>query len=356
MKKISKLVLSLLLITSLLAGCSNKTEKVKEKPTDTGITEDVGKTRTIKDMANREVEIPGKIESIGTLGSVGVINTFVELMGDGDKIYNQMPANFTKGDQWKMQYEFAPQIADGPLFESDSREVLIEEILQSNVDICITMSKDTVKILDDNNIPCIYIEWNDMDNIKEAVSLLGDVLNKEDIAKKYISYVDEKVKEFEELTKGLKEEDKKTVLYGNPIEFSQPHVIAEWWIEKAGGISVTDDGRKEDSLEYTMEDLLQWNPEVIILTNEQLKDEVKNNSNYSEITAVKNDEIHIIPTVGHVWGNRTVEQPLTVMWTMYHLYPDLMPKEKLEKEISSFYTEFFNYDLSDEQLTEIVDR
>lgn len=316
----------------------------------------ISMTHTVTDMAGRKVEVPFKIERIGTLGSVGVLNAFVELMGAGDKIYNQMPASFTKGDQWKMQYEFAPQIASGPLFESGSREILIENIIQAKPDVCFTMTKDTANFLGQNGIACVYLEWKDVEDVKTAVALMGETLGKQDMAAKYISYFDEKLDQAEKLTANLAEDDKITVLYGNPVTFSQPHVIAEWWITEAGGRSVTNDGRTANSLTYTMEDILQWNPDVMILTGENQINDMNANKNYSGITAVRNNAFHTIPTVAHVWGNRTVEQPLTVLWTMYHLYPELMPRKTLEQEIRNFYSEFFLYDMSDAQIAAIIDK
>lgn len=370
MKKTFIKLMPLALTMAMLSGCGGQaspapttaatTTAVSEAPAQTEAASSEASsetgTRTVTDMAGRKVELSGEINRIGTLGSVGVLNAFVELMGSGDKLYNEMPASFTKNDSWKMQYEFAPQIADGPLFESDNREVLIENIIQAAPDVCFTMTKDTAELLENNNIPCIYLEWKDVEDVKTAVSLMGEVLNKKDMAEKYIAYFDEKMAQAQELTKDLKDEDKVTVLYGNPVTFSQPHVIAEWWITQAGGMSVTNDGRSDNSLEYTMEDLLKWNPDVMIVSNAGLIDEIKANSNYSGITAVKNDAFHVIPTVAHVWGNRTVEQPLTVFWTMHHLYPELMPREELEKEIKYFYSEFFLYDVNDEQIDEMIGR
>ncbi len=363
MKKTFIKMIPIALTLVMLSGCGGQASPAPAtETTSAAVSESASETlketgtRTVTDMAGRKVELSDKIDRIGTLGSVGVLNAFVELMGSGDKIYNQMPASFTKNDSWKMQYEFAPQIADGPLFESDNREVLIENIIQANPDVCFTMTKDTAELLERNNIPCIYLEWKGVEDVKTAVALMGEVLNKEDMAEKYIAYFDEKMAKAQELTKDLKEEDKVTVLYGNPVTFSQPHVIAEWWITQAGGMSVTNDGRTDNSLEYTMEDLLKWNPDVMIVSNAGLIDEVKANNNYSGITAVKNDAFHVIPTVAHVWGNRTVEQPLTVFWTMHHLYPQLMSRESLEEEIKYFYSEFFLYDVNDEQIDEMIGR
>ncbi|EJU22704.1 oligopeptide ABC transporter, oligopeptide-binding protein [Peptoanaerobacter stomatis] len=362
MKRIISIILSFVLSVTLLSACgqSNNNNNSNTAPTKTEKTTQANdgtkETRTVTDMAGRTIELPKEINKIGTLGAVGVLNAFVELMGDGDKICNQMSAGFTKNDQWKMQYEFAPQIAQGPLFETGNRELLIENIISAKPDVCVTMTKETAEMLEKNNIACVYLEWKDVNDVKNAVNLMGEVLNKQDVAEKYIAYFDEKISQATDLIKDLKEEDKKTVLYGNPIEFTQPHVIAEWWIEQAGGLSVTNDGRKDGKLEYTMEDLLKWNPQVMIVGNKKQIKEMKENNNYAGITAVKNGDMHVIPTVAHVWGNRTVEQPLTILWTMYHLYPELMQRETLEQEIKKFYKDFFKYEMSDEQISEIIDR
>lgn len=60
--------------------------------------------------------------------------------------------------------------------------------------------------------------------------------------------------------------------------------------------------------------------------------------------------IYYIPTVAHVWGNRTVEQPLTVFWTINKLYPEVETTEDLTKKISYFYSHFFQCELTGKQI------
>ena len=313
-------------------------------------------THVVTDMAGREVELPVEINSIASFGSIGVINAFVELMGSGDKICNDMSANFTKSDKWAMQYEFAPQIKGAPVLENADGELQMEEILALDPDLCLVMQKDLIEPLESNGLNVIYFEWKQTDDVKTAVTLMGEVLGKEDLAANYLSYFDDMAAEAEEKTATLSEEDKKNVLYGNVDQLTQPHVIAEWWIEEAGGISVTNDSWDEDgkNCTYTQEDLLKWNPDVMIVTNGSTIDTIKEDSLYSDISAVVNDQIYTIPTVAHVWGNRTVEQPLTVFWTMNKLYPELETKDDLSEKISYFYSHFFQYDLSDEQIATII--
>ena len=311
--------------------------------------------RTVVDMAGRSVALPAEIHRIGTLGSVGVLNAFVELMGEGSKIYNQMSAGFTKTDRWKMQYQFAPQIANGPLFEDANRELLLENILQARTDVCLAMTKETAQVLERNGVACVYLEWKNVDDVKKAVTLMGEVLNKKETADAYIAYFDEKLAQAASLTSGIPEKDRLKVLYGDPVGFSQPHIIAEWWIREAGGISVTDDGRSSgERRTYTLEDLLLWNPDVIVANTARQIEEMRGNPNYRGVAAVKNGRCFVIPTVAHVWGNRTVEQPLVVLWMMNKLYPELMPEATLREEIREFYATFFLYDMSDAQISEII--
>ena len=372
--RIMSLFIVLVLLGSFSAGCSQPADEAKSNSESVGkstqtsskeaVDENSGKkdestanqAKVVTDMAGREVTIEGDVESIGTFGSVGVLNAFVQLMGDGDKIINEMPPSFSKGDKWKYQYVFSPQLSDGPVFEDESREVQIETVLETAPDLCLTMSKDIVSTLEEKGLTVLYLEWGDLSDIETAVKLLGEVLNKQDVAEDYLSYFDAKIKEAEELVKDISEEDRKSVLYGSVTTYTQPHIIAEWWISAAGGLSVTDNGRDTNSYEYTVEDLLAWNPDVMIVTDKDMGNEITADERFKDITAVKEGAIYPIPTVAHVWGNRTVEQPLTVMWTINKLYPDIMTEEMLKEEISYYYNHFFKTDLTDEQMNEIINQ
>ncbi|MDR1083271.1 MAG: ABC transporter substrate-binding protein [Deltaproteobacteria bacterium] len=311
-------------------------------------------TRKIFDMAGREVALPGKINSIGTFGAVGVLNAFVEAMGDGSKIINRLPPSFANTGRWRYQLEFAPQIKDGPLFEGTNRDLLIENVLLAKPDISLTMSREIAERLEKMNIPCVYLEWKDVYDIKAAVELMGRILNKPESARRYLTYFDQKISFAKSLTSSLDENDKPRVLYGNPAQFTQPHQIAEWWITQAGGRSVTSQSMTTGSLRYNIEDLLLWDPEAMILLNPRDVQEMKDNVNFQNISAVKNNVFHYIPTVAHTWGNRTVEQPLTILWALHKLHPQLMPKERLAAEIRYFYSTFFLYEMNDTQLIGII--
>ena len=98
--KLIALFLALGLTAGLLAGCAADTTGASASPAaspsaapqvSASAAPAEGETRVITDMAGREVEIPAQIDTIATFGSVGVLNAFVELMGCGDKICNEMP-------------------------------------------------------------------------------------------------------------------------------------------------------------------------------------------------------------------------------------------------------------------------
>jgi iron complex transport system substrate-binding protein len=311
-------------------------------------------TRTVTDMAGRRVTLPVNIEKIATFGSVGVLNAFVELMGDGHKIIHDMPPSFTRNSNWKMQYEFAPQIKGAPVFEDANREILIEVVVKNKPDVCIVMSRGSIDILEKNGLPVIFLSWTKPEDIKQAVTLMGAVLNKQSTATKYIAYFDEMVSRAQKLSSTIKEADKKKVLYTSLTDLSQPHLVAEWWIKLAGGISVTDNGRTAETMTYTLEDMLRWNPDVMVVTAAQQINEARADRRFAGITAVKNNSFYVTPTVAHVWGNRTVEQPLTIFWMMHKLYPNVVSNATLAQEIKRFYHDFFLYDMSDSQVSEII--
>ena len=74
----------------------------------------------------------------------------------------------------------------------------------------------------------------------------------------------------------------------------------------------------------------------------------------SDIPAVVNHRVYTAPTVAHVWGQCTVEQPLTIMWAMNRMYPDLYSDDELAQDIFDFYSKFYGYDMTDEEIDGII--
>lgn len=309
-------------------------------------------THAIKDMAGRTVELPTEIKSVATFGSVGVLNAFVECMGKGDLIVNQMPANFTKNDKWAMQYKFAPQIADGPVLET-ADGINMEEAMKLAPDVCLTMTPETAQQLQENGLNAVVLTWGNTEDVKVAVELMGEIFGVEDRAKDYNDYFDKMVKKAEDLTADVPSIERPTVIYGDVTSLTNPHIISEWWLEAAGGDSVTAATHKKNSLEYTMEELLAWQPQIIFSSNTKIND-ILSDANLASLPAIQNKKVYAVPTVAHTWGNRTVEQPLTVMWALNKMYPDKYSESQLSEDIEYYYDHFFNYKMSKDEINSII--
>ena len=60
-------------------------------------------------------------------------------------------------------------------------------------------------MLERNGVACVYLEWKNVDDVKKAVTLMGEVLNKKETADAYIAYFDEKLAQAASLTSGIPE-------------------------------------------------------------------------------------------------------------------------------------------------------
>lgn len=311
-------------------------------------------TKKVTDMAGRQTSFNGVVSKVVTLGSVPVINGFVFALGEGDKISSGLPAEFTRSDRWKYQEIFAPSILNKPIVQGANREPVMEELLKIKPDVIFTMDKSTINIMEKNNLPVVFLSWTEPEDVKKTIAVVAEVFNKQAKAKEYISYFDDTLNKVKLTVSAIPQAQRVKVLYCNVRSLSQPHLIAEWWIPEAGGISVTNNGRKTESVSFSIEQLLAWNPDVLIVSNPKEVNEVYKDPRFSQIRAVVNKRVVPTPVGAHVWANRTIEQPLTVLWAAKTFYPEQFKDLDLELEIGKFYEKFFNSKLSREQVKDIL--
>ncbi len=308
--------------------------------------------RDLTDMIGRSVTLPDEIATVATHGSVPVINGFVMATGNGDKIASNLPPRFIRSGRWVYQNVFAPQIPDSAQIHDAEGNPDLEAILTLAPDVALTFGRDVADLLEANGIPTVVLRVQTPDEVKATVALLGEMFGNDTIGAEYAAWFDGTLAEVESRLAAAPARPK--VLYLSPGNMTQPHLVAEWWITAAGGTSVTNDGRKEETLSLTTEVVLAADPDILIVGEPAHVQQLKDDATLSQMRAVQEGRILVAPMGAHIWANRTVEQPLTVLWAASHFHPDLFPEAELIEKVREFYVNFFKTELSDEQIRAIL--
>jgi len=308
--------------------------------------------RQVTDMAGRSVRLPARIERVVTLGSLPVLNSFVFALGEGRTIVNGL-ADFDR-PHWKYQTVFAPQLAGQPPMQLPNREPIAEAILAASPDVVLTLHREAVDRLAALGIPVVYLAWREPEDVKACIRLMGEVFEKPQVALAYQQWFDATLARVRQGLATLAPSQRPRVLYMQPDTLTQPRLIAEWWIPAAGGISLSADGRRAESRGFSLEQLLTWDPEVLILTTPQALRMVRTSGAFAGLRAVRENRLHVVPVGAHTWSNRTAEQPLTVLWAARTFHPRLFAGWDLAAEASRFYAEFFGTRLTDVQIAEVL--
>lgn len=309
---------------------------------------------TLVDMAGREVNLPGEARSVATIGPVPVLNSLVFAAEAGDRIINGLPGNFSRST-WRYQEAFSPGITQRPILQSNSMTPDLEAILKAAPDAVLTMNYGVIAAIERIGVPVLYLSWKNPAEVKKATMIVASLFGHKEKGEEYSLYFDETLERVKARLNGIPDGKRPAVLYCGSIRtMTQPHLIAEWWIEAAGGKSVTRDGREAESLSYSLEQVLMWNPEVLMVSNLREVDQAYADPRLKTIRAVVNRRVYAMPAAAHTWGNRTIEQPLTVLWAAKKFFPDELADLDLETEMQEFYLRFFGYKMSRQQAAEIL--
>jgi iron complex transport system substrate-binding protein len=112
--------------------------------------------------------------------------------------------------------------------------------------------------------------------------------------------------------------------------------------------------RSVEAFTFSLEQVLSWDPEIIIVTTEPAIAATYADSRLANVSAIKNRRVYAVPMGAHVWGNRTIEQPLTILWAAKLFHPELFKDIVIEDEVRSFYSTFFKTSLRNDDIKTIL--
>jgi len=108
----------------------------------------------------------------------------------------------------------------------------------------------------------------------------------------------------------------------------------------------------------SLEQLLTWQPDVIIASDANFYHNIKNDPRWNHIKAVKNGQVYLVPSTPFGWldGPPSVNRLLRLSWLAHILYPDKLTEVEFKDNVISYFQVFYNYQLSANELNQILNQ
>lgn len=361
------LLLCFVMTVTLFAGYS-ETKAASEETTQSEEqteTQETGETREITDMAGRKVTVPAAedIESVFSTGPVAAIFMYMvapdKLLGwnyelnDVEKSiilekYHDLP-NFGMGDA--INYEAV--IAANPTIALNCGK-----INDAMVSDCDALSKSL-------GIPVIAVD-NELNNSAEAFRFMGELLGVEDHAEELAEYSEKIFTDIASLA-DIPEDEKVSVYFGNGEDSLETAPRGSQHAQILDAVNVTNVADLElgdgSRVQISAEQLLAWNPDVIVVNGEPKADksgnsaaeDILSNPDYASLKAVQDNKVYGTPNAPFSWVDRPAgpNRLIGMRWLSAVVYPEYI-KCDVNEEIREFFNLFYHVDLSDEQLENVL--
>ncbi len=334
------------------------------------LTSQIFATRTVIDHAGNEVEIPNKIERIVISAVRPLPSVYCLFEGDASKLVGIHPSSMAAA-QNSILPDIMPDILNVSTDFAQGGTVNIEEVLALDPDIVFYNSADIAEgeMYRLVGIPAVAFStanWGSdvLDTFNGWVTLLGEVLQQEDKVAGIVEYGEE-VENFVRARLAENDDiDRPRALIIQRYDSTSMTVSgsgsgswAEYWIDAAGGINVASEVTGFPTV--NMEQIYEWNPEMIFITNfaPVLPEDLYNNAiegdDWSHVEAVQLEQVYKFPLGMYRWFPPSSDTPLSLLWMAKHLQPELFVDVDMDQTIKDYYLRFYGIEVSDEILNRI---
>ena len=328
-------------------------------------------TVQITDMAGRTVSVPSTINNIVVLYGPGYEK--LVMLGAEDKIDACADFHKTHAAWAHIIYKKLDTL---PAL-SNPQAPNVESVLNYNPNVVFWFGNDKYAAeMTNAKIPVICSVGNNtsLDSEKTALMTYAQVLGPQAVqrAQKYIDYFNSKESNVTSITSTIHDSAKPKVYVtsGILLRTRGGNSQVRDTVEKAGGVYVSKDAPSGTNV-ISYEQLLAWNPDIIIIdhapdlpdpsqsatsntsTASAIYAQIMNDSKLQNVSAVKNHKVYISPEGAFFWdaGEQGI---LQLQWMAKLFYPDKFKNINMTNVTEDFYSEFFNYNLTNEQTSMIL--
>ncbi len=319
--KILKATVAAIICLALFSGCgsnvANLEQKKPEKPFLT-VTDDSGRTVVLKKKPERVVSLATSyLNMIDAVGGT--------IVGRASSKVGELPEAMRNVPEVGWVYN-----------------INLESLIGLKPDLVIANKNQHEKflpLLESNKIPVIAINPKTYDEVKDKLVVIGKIYGVPERGEAVAAKMDQQIRA---VTDKLPHEEKRIViLHATPsnVTVELENSIAGCVAKILGFKNVVAGSKnlkgKPEKTPYSMETLVEKNPEIIFITfmgndgeiENRLRADVKSNPAWSSLKAVRNDKVYLLPEKLFLL-NPGLNYPEAVEYMAKTVYPEVFKDEK----------------------------
>ena len=352
------LTLALCLLLSGCAGTAPAPAASEPKQSESAADNAV---REFTDSTGRTVTLPSEVSRIAISGPLAQVYVIPIA---GDMLVGVCNAFSSEAELYLPDYIINAQEI-GQLYGGKG-EMDLEALLNAAPDVVIDVGEtksstkeDLQNLTEQTGIPFVHV-YATVDTAPAAYRMLGELLGREEKAEELATWCQNTLDSIAALMAKVDADGaRKGILYclgdAGVNVMAQGSFHADTINTMGNNLAVVDEVVPHgDGNESDLEQIMLWNPEVILFDPASIYDEVADMEAWQSLEAIASGNYYEAP-YGWLSSPPAVQRYLGLLWLGELLYPDYV-EYNLQEEVTKYYELFYNCELTDDMYLNLTEK
>lgn len=314
---------------------------------------------TVRDGAGREVPVPGKVERIFPAGPPAAIQIYT--------LAPELLLGWPRANRPEEREFLLPGIGDRPeigRITGRGNSANLEAVLQLKPDLIIdsgstgrTYVELAERVQSQTGIPYALLDGR-FAQIPASYRILGRLTGRSERAETLARWCEETMATISGRIAAIPAEQRPRVYYARGPRGLETGLGGSINVETLGFVgarNVAADQQGSGLAQVSLEQVLAWNPDVIVTIDLAFAESVRSDPSWAGIRAVREGRVHLSPKLPFGWVDfpPSVNRMIGLWWLAKLLYPAQFP-EDIRKLARDFHSLFYQVTPSEAQLDRVL--
>lgn len=331
-------------------------------------------THTVVDHAGNTVEVPNHITRV-VIDQIPILSTYMSYFGGSAPYIVGYCGSFKDTITKTVLKDIAPELMESSDTVYAQSDLNIEEIMNLKPDVILYNAGNTAhaEILQASSIPCIGFATvgadtaaDPLERYQQWLDLLEDVFGEDGKMDDFKEAGNEIIEDVEDRIADIPEDERPSAMilwkYSDGVpQVSGKGTFGTYWLQHLGVTDVVVD-EAQGFTQVDMEQVYSWNPDILFLdgpgllslTTEDVLENKVEGADFSTLTAVQNGRVYDTTLGMWNWFTPNPDAPLVFAWLACNTYPEAFADYPLEDTIKEYYKDWYDYEVTDEYLEEML--